>query len=278
MIEIVETEEKLHNLVVFLGIQFQWAPQKQKNIVEALTKFNFPIKKYGLILYDDNRVMIGGMLLFYQGVYKSATSKKILNMSSIYIVPQAPLHKKINFINAVTKINKNYIITNYTSNSAVYQILKRSGFEDMPIFINEFKLYKIGSILGLISFMRSAMSRDKSKCIRPVGTGLQSRLQYKTFFLNMIFFEKRIKRVVLFKRVNFKTLTIDVISEGYFSKTAMIVLLFYRFLFSATIKAEFISEQNWNSQKGRPAYMVFGLEKPMYIVPTFSELEVVPQE
>lgn len=122
----------LHKFIDFLGNGFKIDSYLKKKFINNLVYSNKELGFYGYGAYDENNLLIGGILTINQGIINR---KYIINLALFYFSEKKRKGYSLKFINTVTKeLYKNeFLITNYApSNNASY-IFRLLGYRNMEI-------------------------------------------------------------------------------------------------------------------------------------------------
>ena len=147
----------------------------------------------------------------------------------------------------------------------------------MPVTINEYKLYKIESIFALFSTLSTMMGFANCDSYQPFSHRLSSKILYQGKLSNFICFKRSFSRDLFFNSINFTSVTFHLLDQRKFNKLYLLLFLIYKIIKLKTIKVELILPKSVNNSNYGKSYLVYGLDEPTYILPIFSELEIIPQ-
>ena len=171
-VQAIQDKEELIKVILFLKSAFKWSSKKALKIYNALIFNNKNIKVYGYSLKDKNKNLLGGLLIFDQ---ENNLNLKVINMSSWYVDQKMRGYGALKMIKTFVNDYSEYIITNVSSNSIAYKILKAFKFKDsktinrkfifFSIFrnLNIFDIYKFLYINKVNIFRRNSINFEKPK-------------------------------------------------------------------------------------------------------------------
>lgn len=152
-IKSINDKNELLEVIIFLKSAFNWSQDKAFKLNKDLLKNNKSFGVYGYALKNNEEVISGALLLFYQGNFEYKRKNiKIINMSSWYVVPKMRGNGSLKMIKKLLNDYSEYLITNVTSNSTAYKILKAFSFKDSFIVNRKFTLYSFIKNQNIFNF------------------------------------------------------------------------------------------------------------------------------
>ena len=176
--------EELNTTISFLKQGFNWSSKRSTRIKNSLIKHNGILGFYGFVLLNNESKVIGAILTPFQGVFQQ---KSIVNLSAWYVLP---LYRGINSIymaKLITKQLKNFVITNFSPNTAALNIFETIGFRKMESCTTNYFLPKY--LNGIFKYLLETNKKIKiiSKISSPnkVNKSHNGLLLKDAFYINL---------------------------------------------------------------------------------------------
>ena len=129
--------EILNDAIIFLKKGFNFSNKSANKIKYSLLKENNCIGFFGYVFKDRDDTIIGAILTHYQG---TIIDKKIINLSSWYVMPKYRGIHSIYMARIIKKDLKGFIITNFSPNESALKIFESIGFKRLKTFTSNFFL------------------------------------------------------------------------------------------------------------------------------------------
>ncbi|MBO8204970.1 hypothetical protein [Prochlorococcus marinus] len=214
-IVLIDSKESLLENISFLKKGYGWSNNRSQNLLNKLLINNKTIKFYGVKLTNKEGIILGSLLIFYQGLTKD--NIKIINMSSIYVEPNSRGIGSIYMLKQTVELLSDFVITNVTSNLAVNKILTKFGFYKGEFknynfnifnFILKFNIFKIISInkLSILQNNKDFYYLNNIRYQKGDSFEVSININYKV--LNLIILKCTISKNFLKETVNFNMVKI----------------------------------------------------------------------
>ena len=137
--KLIYDRNSLPQVMDFLAEGFAWDSHFRTSLSKLVLRS--PVgTPLAAISTEDGRISIA-LLLIYQGKLEGNQSY-VINLSSWYALPSVRGVKVVNFARKLKNSLDDFVLTNYTPNSAAARIFKSVGFEPMEVNLYQFGLIK----------------------------------------------------------------------------------------------------------------------------------------
>ena len=150
--------EILNDAIIFLKKGFNFSNKSANKIKNSLLKENNYVGFFGYVFKERDDKIIGAILTHYQG---TINDKKIINLSSWYVMPKYRGVHSIYMARLIKKDLKGFIITNFSPNESALKIFESIGFKRLKTFTSNFFLTNY--LIKKPSFLFKKMEIIKTK-------------------------------------------------------------------------------------------------------------------
>ena len=201
-VQAIKDKEELIKVISFLKSSFKWSSKKALEIYNALIFNNKNIKVYGYSLKDKNKNLLGGLLIFDQ---ENNLNLKVINMSSWYVDQKMRGYGALKMIKTFVNDYSEYIITNVSSNSIAYKILKSFKFKDSKIINRKFIFLSLFRNLNIFDiFIYKFLYMNKANIFRRNSINIEEpKSYYKKIYIENSSFSIITKPTIWEKKICF---------------------------------------------------------------------------
>lgn len=172
----LNSEILLDEGLFFLKEGLKWSTRTYQNYKKYLLDNNKKLGNYGYVLKDTKNKIHGGLILIYQGEsIFNANKINIINMSSLYVIPESRGFITIYMLKMILKEQSKNIITQVTANNKAHCILSKIGFKKTNTYNSKLTIWSI--LKNIISKEYCSISKVVSQDINSIK--VKELLNYK---------------------------------------------------------------------------------------------------
>lgn len=273
-VKAIKDKEELLKVVLLLKSAFEWSTKKALEINNSIIFNNKNIKIYGYSLKDNNENLLGGLLIFDQGNYLNL---KVINMSSWYVDKKMRGYAALKMIKTLVDDFSECIITNVSSNSIAYKILKAFKFKESKIINRKFTIFSLFRNLNIFDiYLYKFFYKNKHNIFRSKPINHEaSKSYYKKFFIENSSFSLIMKPTIWEKKIWFFYLKINGFRILSSSNSKILSKHFY-YIFLLNFVKNFSLFATTHCDLNIPDSNFLSSSKQIYLTPnnkTYEEIE-----